>query len=249
MTLLNILKKPVHELIRQRYSCRTYKTQSISSNDLSELDAFTKICQSGPSGTSFEFTIAATSTGDSKSLKSLGTYGFIKDPAGFVIGVMKDQPRALEDFGYQMELIVLRAVDLGIGSCWLGGTFTKSRFAKLVKLKKGNLFLLLFLLGIQPIKKPGWIGFRGLPLEQIGVYPGKICFIQARLNKPFPQPWPIISAKHLRWYGWHHQPQINSPGESSARMTCGTSIFNERRSTLLPYLIFYWVCQTSSVSI
>jgi hypothetical protein len=41
---------------------------------------------------------------------------------------MQDKPFALEDFGYSMELLILKAVELGLGSCWLGGTYTKSRF-------------------------------------------------------------------------------------------------------------------------
>ena len=107
MTLPKKFNTPIHKLIRQRYSCRTYKTQPISSEDLSELITFSKSCESGPSGSSLRFSVATASKEDAKSLKSLGTYGFIKDPAGFVIGVIQDQPGALEDFGYQMEMIIL----------------------------------------------------------------------------------------------------------------------------------------------
>jgi len=32
-----------------------------------------------------------------------------------------------------VERIILRATDLGLGTCWLGGTFTKSRFAKNIR--------------------------------------------------------------------------------------------------------------------
>jgi len=147
---------PIHELIQQRYSCRTYKTEPINPEDLSELMTFAKSCESGPSGSSLKFTIASASEEDTKSLKSLGTYGFIKNPAGFVIGVIQDQPRALEDFGYQMEMIVLRAVDLGIGSCWLGGTYTKSRFAKIVKPEKGETIPSVISIGY-PADQQAWM--------------------------------------------------------------------------------------------
>jgi hypothetical protein len=33
-----------------------------------------------------------------------------------------------------MEAIILYATDLGLGTCWLGGTFTKSRFARKMNL-------------------------------------------------------------------------------------------------------------------
>jgi len=44
----------------------------------------------------------------------------------------------MEDFGYQMEEIVLYATQLGLGTCWLGGTFQISRFAQKIKLGKNE---------------------------------------------------------------------------------------------------------------
>jgi nitroreductase len=126
---------PITELIRKRYSCRTYLIEPLREDVLGPLMAFAERCQIGRFGTQIRFEVAASQEGDTGSLKNLGTYGFIKNPAGFVIGALKDQPFALEDFGYQMELIILRAADLGIGTCWLGGTYTKSRFAKLIRLQ------------------------------------------------------------------------------------------------------------------
>jgi len=36
----------------------------------------------------------------------------------------------LEDFGYLMEEAILFATGLGLGTCWLGGSFTKSGLPK-----------------------------------------------------------------------------------------------------------------------
>jgi hypothetical protein len=36
----------------------------------------------------------------------------------------------VEDFGYVMEAIILRATDLDLGTCWLGGMLKKSSFAR-----------------------------------------------------------------------------------------------------------------------
>jgi hypothetical protein len=43
---------------------------------------------------------------------------------------MKKAEEHEEDFGYLMERLVLQATDLGLGTCWLGGTFTKSSFSR-----------------------------------------------------------------------------------------------------------------------
>lgn len=84
----------------------------------------------GPLGTSLRFTLVAAAAGDSQALKGLGTYGLIKNPAGFIIGAAGPGERNLEDFGYGMQAIILHATRLGLGTCWLGGNFTRSSFAK-----------------------------------------------------------------------------------------------------------------------
>jgi hypothetical protein len=73
--------------------------------------------------------VAATEK-DRDSLKGLGTYGFIKGAGGFIVGAVEPGLRDMEDFGYGLEQAVLAATDLGLGTCWLGGSFTKSSFAR-----------------------------------------------------------------------------------------------------------------------
>ena len=74
--------------------------------------------------------LVAANEQDRQSLKGIGTYGVIKNAQGFIIGAMGPGKKNLEDFGYLMEFAILFATDLGLGSCWLGGSFTKSGFAK-----------------------------------------------------------------------------------------------------------------------
>ena len=52
----------------------------------------------------------------------LGTYGFIKGAYSFIASSTVREEFALESLGYQMEKIVLKATELGLGTCWLGGT-------------------------------------------------------------------------------------------------------------------------------
>ena len=156
MVLDKIYNTPIQELIRQRYSCRTYRRQPINPEDLSKLSTFLDEHVSSPRGSSLRFKIITASKNDTISLKKLGTYGFIKDPAGFVIGTIKNQPRGLEDFGYKMELIILRAVELGIGSCWLGGTFTKSNFAKAIGLTEEETIPCVISIGY-PADQQAWL--------------------------------------------------------------------------------------------
>jgi hypothetical protein len=128
--------KPATELIRQRFSCREYQETPIGAQKQQQLAGFVTANQAGPFGSPTRFALAAATEGDRKALRGLGTYGFIKNPTGFVLGAMGDGEKNLEDFGYAMERIILFATDLGLGSCWLGGSFSKSSFAKRISVSK-----------------------------------------------------------------------------------------------------------------
>jgi hypothetical protein len=122
--------RPATELIKQRYSCREYEETPIGADKQRRITEFIAAHQTGPFGSPTRFALAAAAEGDRQALRGLGTYGFIKNPMGFILGAMGDGEKNLEDFGYAMERIILLVTDLGLGTCWLGGSFTKSRFAK-----------------------------------------------------------------------------------------------------------------------
>ncbi len=125
----SVTKKPAAEVVRQRYSCRTYLAESIDAERQRRLTEFLAASRDGPLGTRGRFALIAAGADDPKALRGLGTYGYIKDPAGYVAGAVEKSPNDLEGFGYLMEQAILFATDLGLGTCWLGGTFSKSRFA------------------------------------------------------------------------------------------------------------------------
>ena len=121
---------PVSDVIRQRFSCRSYLETAIEEKQRRSLADFLAANDSGPFGTPARFELVSAMEGDRKALRGLGTYGFIKGATGFIIGAVEDGPQDMEDFGYAMERSILFATDLGLGTCWLGGSFTKSTFAR-----------------------------------------------------------------------------------------------------------------------
>lgn len=130
---VNLYRKPVTELIPRRYSHRSYLRVPISLETQHCLLSFIDAMQSGPLGTSARFKLLAATESDRHSLRGLGTYGFIRGATGFIVGAVRPGEKNLEDFGYLMETIILAATDLGLGTCWLGGSFTKSSFARQIE--------------------------------------------------------------------------------------------------------------------
>lgn len=125
------------ETMKLRYSCRSYTGEPLSAGDRAGLEEYVSSGLTGPFGGRPGFTLIAAEPGDTESLKTMGTYGFIRKPAGFIIGEMAESPMYLEDFGYCMERVILHATAMGLGTCWLGGTFKRSRFAEKAGISDG----------------------------------------------------------------------------------------------------------------
>ena len=131
--------KSIVEIIERRFSCRTYLDVPIEAEKRQRLGEFLSACRTGPLGTATRFELVVATEKDRRALRGLGTYGLIRGATGFVLGAVSEGEKNLEDFGYLMEQIVLQATDLGLGTCWLGGFFTRSRFAERMALDDGEL--------------------------------------------------------------------------------------------------------------
>ena len=166
---------PITELVRQRYSCRSYLEQPIQTETRKKLADFASSLKTGPLGTRSRFELVASSDGDRSALKKLGTYGFIKGATGFIVGATEQAEMNLEDFGYQLERIVLYATDLDLGTCWLGGTFTKSSFAKKISARNDEIVPAVISVGyiakkprtVEKLIRQGANADRRLPWDQL----------------------------------------------------------------------------------
>lgn len=127
------------EVIQARVSCRTYQETPIPAPVQQQLADFMDAHAVGPFGTRARLQLIAATEEDRQALKGLSTYGFIKGATGFILGAIPRGDCNQEDFGYVMEHAILYATSLGLGTCWLGGTFAKSRFAAKLDLREGEL--------------------------------------------------------------------------------------------------------------
>jgi nitroreductase len=128
----------ITDTIQNRFSCRHYKKQSLNFDHYKSIDAYIRSVNNAPFNSKTRLYLIAATSENRNALRGLGTYGFIKNPSAFIIGASSPSDYHLEDYGYLLEKIILYTTSLGLGTCWLGGTFTKSRFAKQINLNKNE---------------------------------------------------------------------------------------------------------------
>jgi nitroreductase len=127
------------DAIRKRVSCRTYSDKPIEDNIRQQLELIVSAEHEGHFGNRPKFTLLSMETISPTHWKKMGTYGTIRGARNFLAGIINTGPRAMQDYGYCMEIIILKATSMGLGTCWLGGTFQSGAFAQAAGLQKGEI--------------------------------------------------------------------------------------------------------------
>ncbi|NLK64736.1 MAG: nitroreductase [Tissierellia bacterium] len=144
-------KRSVIDLIKERTSTRTYDGRGLEKEHLDELSAYLdKINQEIKIKARFKI-VSNLGTGKEES-KRLGTYGFIQGANTYIVGIMDKNKNDAFEFGYVFERIILFATDLGIQTCWLGGTFSKDNFMQIVGLNENEFIAIISPVGYKKEK-------------------------------------------------------------------------------------------------
>lgn len=126
------LNQPVTELIRQRRSVRNYLPKEFDTKTKDQVREILSRYTSGPMGNKVAFHLVKRNASTNGQRLKIGTYGFIKGAQYFIVGTMNRDAFAEEDYGFLLEQIILHMHDMGLGTCWLGGTFKRSDFTRLL---------------------------------------------------------------------------------------------------------------------
>ncbi|HOO83909.1 MAG TPA: nitroreductase family protein [Prolixibacteraceae bacterium] len=122
--------KPVTKVIVSRHSKRDYRNEALSDGLLEKVQAILSENQKGFLGNCIEFKLIEKSSAITNYKVKLGTYGFISGARYFIAGgVDLSKSYILEDYGFLLEKIILQLTDLGLGTCWLGGTFNRADYS------------------------------------------------------------------------------------------------------------------------
>jgi nitroreductase len=141
------------EVIRRRVSVRSYLDRPLDAEALREVEAVLARAGRGVFGGTPRFLLVERSAALKAEKVRLGTYGFIQGNPYFVAGAIAKGPRAEVDYGYVLEGLILELTRLGLGTCWLGGTFSRGEFAKLLKPGEGETIPAVCSLGLATPRK------------------------------------------------------------------------------------------------
>lgn len=132
-----IFSLPIDEVVKKRYSVRSYEEKIIPKETLLKIEEYMSKLDN-PFQVPVKFKLLHTKGASNE--KKLGTYGMIKGATDYIGSAIPNVENNLEALGYAFEKLVLYLASIGIGTCWLGGTFNKGEFAKALQIEEGELF-------------------------------------------------------------------------------------------------------------
>ncbi|TET48850.1 MAG: hypothetical protein E3J64_10465 [Anaerolineales bacterium] len=126
--------------IRERQSVRSYADRLVASSTLQQLLDF---AAAAPHVTGVPPRVALVS-GVEKTEHILthivGSYGLVRNAPHLLVAAMPDgTPQAQIDVGYVLEQLVLEATHLGLGTCWITGTYDAERAGETIGLASGEI--------------------------------------------------------------------------------------------------------------
>lgn len=130
---------PISEIIRRRYSCRSYSDRPVDDDIAQALGKLAAASHQGPFGNKPRFKLIAMDALPREEWKKLGTYGVIKNAHLYLAGMMSPAPMATFDYGYCKEKLILEVTKMGLNTCWLGGTFAISAFGRAAGMRLNEL--------------------------------------------------------------------------------------------------------------
>ena len=127
----------LEEAVKARSSVRNYADREIEPEKMEKIRRFVEALDNPfDQEVSFHWLMPDALPAGQK----LGTYGVIKGAKRFIGASVRPGPLAMEALGYEMETLILYLAHLGLGSCWLGGTFNRKGFAKAMGIGEDHLF-------------------------------------------------------------------------------------------------------------
>ena len=135
------------ELLRERHSVRSYKKITLDESVRNKLRSIASFVNSHEAGLRF-----VPIFNDDAPFRGFGrSYGMFRNVENYLAVIIDPTfENTLERAGYYAEEFVIEAVKLGLGTCFVGGTFSKNHIDTIVEVYERIPFVIAF--GISDIK-------------------------------------------------------------------------------------------------
>ncbi len=143
---------PVTDVIKNRTSVRTYKPLILPADIIRQLEAYARWI-SGPFDRPVRFVFWDDASFEKETGGKIGTYGIIRGSKHYIAGIVKKGDKDLEQLGYVFQQLILYATSLGLGTCWLGGTFRRTSLERAAGLQEGEILPVITPVGYQAGKE------------------------------------------------------------------------------------------------
>jgi nitroreductase len=120
------------EAIKTRRSIRSYADKPLDRELLLKIQEIIKNPEIGPYGNRPKFVLFEKTDVKKNYKVRLGTYGFISNAKYFIGGAIEKFEYSEVDYGYSLESIIIELTRLGLGTCWIGGSFNRKDYETLL---------------------------------------------------------------------------------------------------------------------
>ena len=138
---------PVEKTIRGRKSVRSYDGTPLTAEEEKQIDDYIELLTQEEVPFPARVTIRRIKAGNGVDAERLGTYGIIKGTRQFVGVTVENVLGAMEAVGYVFEQFVLYMEHLGLGTCWMAGTFNRNDFENAMEINENELFAIISPIG------------------------------------------------------------------------------------------------------
>lgn len=236
MSYLRFFTKPIDETIRQRVASRTYKDRMLTENHKKQLLDFCAQIKEGLWGEKIEYQLVEFSTEELKG-KRIASYGLFTNARNFLVGMIDRTDSNRISYGYAMEHTVLKATEMGIGTCWLG--YFDPYLIQRVRVKDNQEIPAVILIGyaaekralieklarfaVRAAKRLEWsklffhVDFRKtLSREAAGPYAAALELLRLAPSAGNTQPWRIVKDKSRNIF--HFFKKVVNPGYEKKKL-------------------------------
>jgi nitroreductase len=146
-------QKILKSLINDRRSIRSYKSERIPKDKIEKLMEAARLAPSAGNRQNWKFIVVENEQIKHQLVAACNNQAFVGTPSHVIAGIGDPEQKWHQvDLAIALEHIVLEAVELGMGTCWIGA-FNEDDVKKILKIPQDKKVIALLTVGI-PAESP-----------------------------------------------------------------------------------------------